>query len=63
MYQQTGDGCYTVVVFSLDNALFSSDEDSMLDVILDGNGDVETVDVLLTTPTGERTLTVCQRTL
>lgn len=47
----------------MDNALFSSDEDSMLDVILDGNGDVETVDVLLTTPTGERTLTVCQRTL
>lgn len=55
MYLQTGDDCYTVVVYSLDNQTFGNVEGSLLEVTLDSDGEAVISNVLLATPAGERT--------
>ena len=54
-YQQTGNGQYTVVVYSMGNQTFKPVNGCLLEVITDGDGEPVTADVLLATPTGERT--------
>ena len=56
MYRKMPDGSYAVVVFSLHNARFSQVDGSMLNVIAEGDGDITTQQVLLTTPDGVRCL-------
>ena len=55
MYLQTGDDCYTVVVYSLDNQTFGNVKGSLLEVTLDSDGEAVISNVLLATPAGERT--------
>ena len=55
-YQQTGNGQYTVVVYSMGNQTFKPVNGCLLEVITDGDGEPVTANVLLATPTGERTL-------
>ena len=54
-YQQTGNGQYTVVVYSMGNQTFKPVNGCLLEVITDGDGEPVTANVLLATPTGERT--------
>ena len=55
MYQQKDAEHYTVVVYSMSNQRFKTVNGSLLEVDMEGEGEPTTANVLLATPTGERT--------
>ena len=55
MYQQKDAEHYTVVVYSMSNQRFKPVNGSLLEVDMEGEGEPTTANVLLATPTGERT--------
>ena len=55
MYQQKDAEHYTVVVYSMSNQRFKPVNGCLLEVNMEGEGEPTTANVLLATPTGERT--------